>query len=79
MTEVNTLVDLNLKASGDLRYCLATLWTTQNGADAVVGGLVLGFRDRSPRLPSAEVLRAIAAHLAHAVSEESSVSSWLKT
>jgi tetratricopeptide (TPR) repeat protein len=61
--DVNSLIDLNLKQLDGVRYCTAPLWARVGHEDIVVAVVALGFRNSSPKLPGADVLRVIASSL----------------
>lgn len=66
--DVGSLIDLNSMSADGVRYCVAPLWARVNHEDVVVAALALGFRNGTPKLPSADVLRVIASSLIGALS-----------
>jgi len=57
-----TLSETSLRTFDEVQYCVMPLGPVANG-EGFAAGLVLGFREITPRAPNAEVLAMIAGHL----------------
>jgi hypothetical protein len=55
--------DPGFKIVGRMQYCVVLLWSDDHLVDKATAAIALGFYDRRPRFPDAEVLSVIAEHL----------------